>query len=162
MFQFLVLVVAAATSPSEALALSSPRRNQYIYRAISGEQEDFDPDVSKRFKIVTCSATSCAAKRELLSLDQYATFSAFWERIQDRGVEVSVEETSCLGSCEKAPCVAVEHDDFEGTVALEGMDSSEFSDRVFHRVIDDGDADRVWRIVENAIRATAIQDDDGL
>ena len=63
-----------------------------------------------------------------------------------------MEETSCLGSCKKAPCGAIEHEEYEGTVALEGMDSSEFSDRVFHRVIDENDADRVWACVENAVQ----------
>lgn len=121
-----------------------------------GEQATFNTQVAKQFKIVTCSATSCAAKRKVLTLDQYATFSAFWGRSQD----IRVEETSCLGSCKKAPCVAVEHEDYEGTVALEGMDSFEFADRVFHRVIDGTDADRVWGIIENSIRLMAEQEDE--
>jgi (2Fe-2S) ferredoxin len=125
-----------------------------------GSSVYFDPDVAKQFKVLTCSATSCAAKRKALSLDDYATFSAFWERIQDRIPEVQVEETSCLGACKKAPCVAIEHEEFEGTVAMEGMDTFEFADRVFHRVLDEQDADRVWGIVENAIRTMAEQVND--
>jgi len=112
----------------------------------------YDPACAMQFKVLTCSATSCSAKRSSLGLDEYSTFSAFFERIEDRIPEMRVEETSCLGSCKKAPCVAIEHDEYEGTVALEGMDSFEFSDRVFHRVIDEGDADRVWACVENAVQ----------
>lgn len=106
-----------------------------------------DETVARQFKIVTCSATSCAARRKALRLDPYATFSAFW----GRSPLVRVEETSCLGACKQAPCVAVEHDDYDGPVALTGMEPSEFSDRVFHRIVSDDDADRVWGIVEKAI-----------
>jgi len=113
---------------------------------------DYDSDCAKQFKVLTCSATSCSQKRKVLGLDEYATFSAFFERIENRIPEIAVEETSCLGSCKKAPCIAIEHEEYEGTVALEGMDSFEFSDRVFHRVIEASDADRVWDCVENAVR----------
>lgn len=114
-------------------------------------QSTLDPIVCGKFKILTCSATSCAAKRKALDLNEFATFSALYERIQNRAPTVQIEESSCLGSCKKAPCVAIEHDEYDGTVALEGMDDFEFSARVFHRVIDNNDADRVWSIVENAI-----------
>jgi len=113
---------------------------------------DYDSDCARQFKVLTCSATSCSQKRKVLGLDDYATFSAFFERIENRIPEIAVEETSCLGSCKKAPCVAIEHEEYEGTVALEGMNSFEFSDRVFHRVIDEADVDRVWDCVENAVR----------
>lgn len=112
----------------------------------------YDPTCAVQFKVLTCNASSCAQKRKVLGLDEYSTFSAFFERIEDRIPEMRVEETSCLGSCKKAPCVAIEHDEYEGTVALEGMDAFEFSDRVFHRVIDEGDADRVWACIENAVQ----------
>jgi (2Fe-2S) ferredoxin len=112
--------------------------------------------VAQQFKVKTCSATSCSEKRKLLTMDPYATFSAFWGRSSD----IAVEETSCLGACKKAPCVAIEHEDYEGTVALVGMDDAEFADRVFHRVITQGDADRVWGILENAVRVMAEQSDD--
>ena len=113
---------------------------------------DYNPECAMRFKIITCSATSCAQKRKILGLDEYATFSAFFERIEERIPEIQVEETSCLGSCKKAPCVAIEHDEYDGTVALEGMDAFEFSDRVFHRVVEESDAERVWACIENAVQ----------
>jgi hypothetical protein len=50
-----------------------------------------------------------------------------------------------------APCVAIEHEDYEGTVALQGMTESEFSDRVFHNILTEQDAARVWNSLENAI-----------
>lgn len=59
-----------------------------------------------------------------------------------------------------APCVAVEHDDFVGTVALEGMTDNEFVDRLFHNVVTDDDADRVWSSVDNGIRLMAEEEQD--
>jgi hypothetical protein len=111
-----------------------------------------DPDVASKFKILTCSSTSCAAKREAMNLDEYDTYAAFWVRIQERAPDVQIAESPCLGCCKMAPCVAVEHEDYEGTVGLEGMRPAEFSDRVFHGVIDEDDAERVWSCVENAVR----------
>lgn len=89
-------------------------------------------------------------------MDPYSTFSALYTRIRDSDFpNVQIEETSCLGMCRFAPCVAVEHDDFDGTVALEGMTWSEFNSRVFDEVVTDEDVDHVWSCVDNAIRAMA-------
>ena len=94
-------------------------------------------------------------------MDPYSTFSAFYTRIKDSDFpNVQIEETSCLGRCKFAPCVAVEHDDFVGTVALEGMTCSEFNTRVFDAIITDDDANRVWSCVDNAIRTMAEEDLD--
>jgi len=125
---------------------------------------ELDPSVASKFKIVTCSSTTCASKRKSLHMDEFSTFSAFWTRIQDECPAVRLKEGPCLGSCRSAPCVAIEHDDFVGTVSLEGMTESEFSERVFHKVITEEDADRVWEAVENAIHIIAevelVSDDD--
>jgi predicted metal-binding protein len=92
--------------------------------------------ISKQFKIMTCSATSCAQKRKILGLDPLATYGAFYARIQDGAYpEIELEEVSCLGACKKSPCVAVEHEDYEGIVALEGMTDDEFSQRVYVQTI---------------------------
>lgn len=115
-------------------------------------------DVAGKFKILTCSSTSCAAKRKALNMDQYATFAAFYSRIQDRSPLVKIEESPCLGACREAPCVGIEHDDFEGPVSLEGMTPNEFAQRVFHRISFEDDVDRVWSSVENAIHAMAEQE----
>jgi hypothetical protein len=95
------------------------------------EEETTDPDVAEKFKIVACMSTSCSKRRKDLGMDSLATFGAFYSRANDGNApSVRVEEGPCLGSCKMAPCVAVEHDDFDGSVSLEGMSDSEFSDRV--------------------------------
>ena len=109
-------------------------------------------DVAGQFKILTCSATSCAKKRKDLGMDEFSTFSAFYMRAKENAPSMTVEETSCLGCCKAAPCVAIEHEDYEGPVAVEGMSPVEFSDRVFQNICTEEDADRVWNSVDNAIR----------
>eukprot|EP00527_Entomoneis_sp_CCMP2396_P005523 CAMPEP_0198145228 /NCGR_PEP_ID=MMETSP1443-20131203/22047_1 /TAXON_ID=186043 /ORGANISM="Entomoneis sp., Strain CCMP2396" /LENGTH=134 /DNA_ID=CAMNT_0043808803 /DNA_START=272 /DNA_END=676 /DNA_ORIENTATION=- len=115
-------------------------------------------DTAAQFRVLTCSATSCAKKRSTLGLDEFATFSAFYTRASDTGVKV--EETSCLGRCKQSPCVAIEHEDYEGTVSLEGMTPQEFSDRVFQNIVDENDAERVWSSVVSAVEVMAQQDGD--
>jgi (2Fe-2S) ferredoxin len=112
-------------------------------------------NAAEKFKILTCCSTSCAAKRKALNMDPYATFAAFYSRTQDRYPAVRIEESPCLGACQQAPCVGIEHDDFVGPVSLEGMTPSEFSQRVFQRILYEDDVGRVWRAVENAIQITA-------
>ena len=87
---------------------------------------------ASKFKIVTCMSTSCAKKRKELGIDSLSTFTALYTRSKGDGNEprIVVEEGPCLGSCKMAPCVAVEHEDFVGTVSLVGMTDNEFSDRV--------------------------------
>jgi hypothetical protein len=87
-------------------------------------------DAAKKFKILVCASTSCAKKRKKLGMDEYETFANIYSLVKESNVRVaSVEECPCLGSCSYAPCVAIEHDDFEGPVALEGMTESEFDAR---------------------------------
>jgi (2Fe-2S) ferredoxin len=150
-------------SLGESLILSSLHRRILVPSPLRHSTWSEDEVAAARsFKIVTCSATSCAAKRKALSLDPYATFSAFWERLEVAGLlnTVSIEETSCLGACQRSPCVAVEHQDFEGTVALAGMEPSEFVDRVFYGVTDEADVERVFGILKNAIHAMAADGSD--
>jgi hypothetical protein len=118
-------------------------------------------EVARQFKIVTCSASSCTAMRKKLLLDEYATFSLLYERlVQNELLQIMpIEETSCLGSCAMAPCVAIEHEDYDGTVALYGMSPSEFQLRTFHNVIHDDDAQRIWDILIASIRTMAQEDD---
>jgi Thioredoxin-like [2Fe-2S] ferredoxin len=82
---------------------------------------------ASKFKILTCTSTACVKKRQRQGMDELATFAAFFNRIHNSRIpQVKVEESPCLGSCKYAPCVAVEHDDYDGTVALEGMTLAEF------------------------------------
>lgn len=118
-----------------------------------GAGEHLDPSECGKFKIVTCSSTSCTKKRKSMGINEFATLGSLWERKEGaNAANVQVEESSCLGSCKLAPCVAVEHEDFVGSVGIEGMTTAEFNARVFHRIITEDDIDRVWQSVENAIR----------
>ena len=77
-------------------------------------------------------STACSNKRKSLGLDSLSTFGAFYARSTKDGdgeLAVRVEEGPCLGACKYAPCVAVEHDDYFGSVSLEGMTDAEFGDR---------------------------------
>jgi hypothetical protein len=65
-------------------------------------------------------------------------------RHDDRILEVLDEETSCIGSCKKAPCVAVEHEDYS-SVGGDGFVRI-FRSSLLHRVIDGNDANRIWFI----------------
>ena len=119
-----------------------------------------DPNICSQFKILTCTSKWCSEKRQVLGMDQYATFGAMYERKERAGASaVEVEECPCLGRCKLAPCVAVEHEDFVGTVGLEGMTDAELNDSIFHKIISEGDCDRVWASVENGINAMAQEDE---
>ena len=122
--------------------------------------------IARQFKIVTCSASSCAAMRNKLGLEEYATFTLLYERLVEHQLlsVIPIEETSCLGSCAMAPCVAIEHEDYDGTVALSGMYPSEFRLRTFHNVIQEQDVQRIWEILLQSIQTMAAtnetEDDD--
>lgn len=93
-------------------------------------------------------------------MDEYSTFSAFYVKAQEMAPSMTVEESTCLGCCQAAPCVAIAHEEYEGTVSLEGMNPTEFSDRVFQNVLYEEDAERVWASIENAIHVLAAEEDN--
>ena len=126
--------------------------------AVDERADVLNSDVAGQFKVLTCSSTSCSKKRKRLNLDQYSTFSAFYARASETSVRV--EESPCLGRCKQAPCVAIEHDDYDGTVSLEGMTPVEFSDRVFQNIIDENDVERVWSSVVNAVEVMSEEIDE--
>ena len=98
------------------------------------ESSLLDPKVSSQFKILTCSSTSCTKRSQAFGLDEYALFSGLYQRKEEAGASpVEIEESSCLGCCKVGPCVGIEHEDYYGTVALEGMKPNEFNDRVFQK-----------------------------
>ena len=118
-----MLTVGVTTSSSLSSTTNDLQQQQ--------QQQQQQDEIAKQFKILTCSATSCAKQRTILGMDPFATYGAFYNRIQEgQYPHIALEEVSCLGSCQQAPCVAVEHEDFEGTVALEGMTENEFNERV--------------------------------
>jgi (2Fe-2S) ferredoxin len=114
-----------------------------------------DESIAGKFKIRTCASASCTERRRQLHLDEFATYSAFYVMIQGRAPSVSIEESPCLGSCRLGPCVAIEHDEYDGPVSVEGMTPDEFAKRVFVNVDAVERVERVWSCVENAIRSMA-------
>lgn len=50
-----------------------------------------DPDNAGQFKVLTCTSTSCANRRQALGLDEYATFGAFYTRAAERAPPVQVD-----------------------------------------------------------------------
>jgi len=125
------------------------------------ECDPLDPATCADFTLLVCRATSCSKKRQILQLDEFATYGALYNRRELASAQhVNIEESTCLGSCQLAPCVGVKHEDYTGTVALEGMTDNEFEKRVFHSVITDDDVDRVWGCVENAIRIMTNEESD--
>ncbi|KAL7445179.1 hypothetical protein ACHAXH_009741 [Discostella pseudostelligera] len=102
-------------------------------------------------------------------LDQYHVLGEIYALAQAAKVErcMIVEDGGCQGgrNCKMGPCVAILHEDFDGNVALDGMNSKEFQDRVFHNILTDDDIGRVWASMENAIKVMEEEcdtDDAGL
>ena len=121
-----------STSTLSSLSKDSTNNNQDTMK--KEEEILLDPTISSQFKIVTCSSTSCRKRMNSLGLDEYAILSGLYQRKEIAGApEVTVEESSCLGGCKVGPCVGVEHEDYFGTVSLEGMEPNEFNDSIFHK-----------------------------
>ena len=104
----------------------------YSESSTSKEKWVMNEEVCSAFTIQTCSSTACTKKKRQMGIeDEYAIFGGLYARKEDAGAYgVSVEEVSCLGSCKHAPCVGIQHEDFYGTVSLEGMSETEFQDQV--------------------------------
>ncbi|VEU43176.1 unnamed protein product [Pseudo-nitzschia multistriata] len=116
------LASTASGPPRPLLALEtapSSHHGQASDNADADSKPDAIAEQEKKFKIVACSK-----KRQSLGLDPLSTFGALYSRAAATGVRV--EEGPCIGSCKRAPCAAVEHDEYFGSVALEGMTSEEF------------------------------------
>lgn len=124
----------------------------------NGLSDEVIAEQEEKFKIVTCMSTACSRKRESLGMDNLCTFGAMYSRASSSRVEV--EEGPCIGSCKKAPCVSIEHEDFFGNVALEGMTADEFASDAFLNIVTEEDADRVWSSVENAVQVMAEAEED--
>ena len=105
----------------------SNERATWILKSTSnnGLSEDAIAEQEEKFKIITCMSTACSRKRVSMGMDNLCTFGAMYSRAS--ASRVQVEEGPCVGSCKKAPCVTVEHEDFFGSVALEGMTADEFA-----------------------------------
>jgi hypothetical protein len=119
--------VAVKTSCRQERRPMSGDSSSETTKSSSNTETLLDNQVTEKFKIITCMSTSCSKKRKALNMDPLATYGAFFERIEGgRAPDVQLEEGPCLGSCKMAPCVSIEHEDYMGTVSLEGMTPQEF------------------------------------
>jgi len=93
-----------------------------------------DPTIAARFTVQVCTSTSCTRKLNQLGLDQYHVLGEIYAQAQAVDLEkcTIIEDGGCQGgkNCKIGPCVSVQHEDFHGNVALEGMNSNEFQERV--------------------------------
>eukprot|EP00977_Amphora_coffeiformis_P013030 scaffold3337_cov169-Amphora_coffeaeformis.AAC.40 len=145
----------ATRHANSSILLSADRESASI-----STTEPAESRVASQLKVLTCASTSCAKKRKDLGQDEYATFSELYVRAKETFPTMTVEESTCLGCCKAAPCVGIEHEEYEGTVALEGMTDNEFSDRVFQNICFVEDVDRVWQSIENAVQVLASEEYD--
>ena len=145
-------------------ALQAPHHKKQIALSAAGDQEvslssnkplALDKRTAQQFTIKVCTSTSCSKKLQQLGLDRYQVLGDLYEKARIDNVEedLIIEDGGCRGgkNCKLGPCVAIFHEDFDGSVALEGMGQSEFNERVFHGVSRQDDVDRVWGCVANAI-----------
>ncbi|KAL7544088.1 hypothetical protein ACHAXR_013538 [Thalassiosira sp. AJA248-18] len=123
-----------------------------------------DPNIAAQFTIQVCTSTSCTRKLNQQGLDQYHVLGEVYAQAQAANMEkcMIIEDGGCQGgkNCKMGPCVAILHEDFDGNVALEGMNSNEFRERVFHNVVTNDDAARIWDCMENAISLMAEEEED--
>ncbi|CAJ1950616.1 unnamed protein product [Cylindrotheca closterium] len=168
---FCRIVVLKLDNTKEADSESSPSSSSSSFVVQQQEEEEEteqDENVAaaaSKFQITTCLSPSCNRKRQEAGLDPLSTFAAMYERSKraagaDSDLFVTVEEGPCMGACQYGPCIAIQHDDFEGSVSLEGMTDTEFSDRVFQEIVTEEDADRVWRSVESAVQLMAEDEEE--
>ena len=147
-------------------ALQAPYYHKALYAAAGGDQEvKLDKRTAQQFTIKVCTSTSCSKKLQQLGLDQYQILGDLYEKARIDNVEedLIIEDGGCRGgkNCKLGPCVAIFHEDFDGSVALEGMGQTEFNERVFHGVSRQDDVDRVWGCVANAIDIMADEGNEG-
>lgn len=146
-----------APSSFSCFSLLMTSKNQSEKTAPPSKQQlpSLDTSIAQQFTIQVCTSTSCTKLLKNLGLDRYHVLGEIYSKAQSAKVEscMVIEDGGCQGgkNCKLGPCVAVLHDDFVGNVALEGMGSNEFRERVFHNVVTQDSVDRVWGSVENAI-----------
>jgi len=92
--------------------------------------------------------------------DDLSLFVDLYSRLSNNLPDVRISESPCLGGCQRASCVGIQHDDFEGSVAIEGMTEAEFAARTFFHVDTDEDAERVWHAVTNAVDQMREQEEE--
>ena len=145
------LLAAALATVYPSNAFQSARRSESVRVRRSGDahklqasQDAFsvqectkqylDPQIASQFTVQVCTSTNCSRKLNQAGLDKYHALGEIYAHAQAANLEkaVIIEDGGCQGgkNCGLGPCVAVLHEDFVGNVALEGMGSAEFRERV--------------------------------
>ena len=124
---------------SEAFAVA-PKVNAHFQLASSigdipsSSSSSLDHVTASDFAIQVCTSTTCSKRLQQQGLDQYHILGEIYAKAQERNVQecMIIEDGKCQGgkNCKMGPCVAVLHNDFDGNVALEGMTSNEFTEKV--------------------------------
>jgi hypothetical protein len=145
MARLLILLAAAAYQPHPCYTFHAPATNRFaikssLYMSNADQPTEgldnlpLDPKVASAFTIRVCTSTNCSKRLQNLGLDQYHVLGEIYARAQDRNVEecMIIEDGGCQGgkNCKMGPCVGVLHEEFDGNVALEGMNGNEFRERV--------------------------------
>ena len=98
------------------------------------QSKELDREIAQQFTIQVCTSTSCTKKLKQVGLDQYHVLGEIYAHAQTANLETCmvIEDGGCNGgkNCQMGPCVSIQHEDFVGNVALEGMNSNEFRERV--------------------------------
>lgn len=165
--KFIISILAIATQQLRCCCAFQPvlpchKQSRWTLSAAAGDQDttlssnkQLSKSIAQQFTIRVCTSTSCSKKLHNLGLDQYQVLGDLYEKARIENVEADliIEDAGCRGgkNCKLGPCVAIFHEDFDGSVALEGMAQTEFNERVFHGVSTQADVDRVWSCVANAI-----------
>lgn len=73
--------------------------------------------ICSKITLQVCSSTKCSRRRKQLQIDEYSLLSGLMDRVGSN--PINVEDSGCLGWCKRAPCVKVEHSDYDGSIGLE-------------------------------------------
>ena len=149
-FQAVALLSTPNCQHSQLASASNSKQDA----ALSSDKV-LDKITARQFTIQVCTSSNCCKKMNELGLDKYHNLAELYEmaRIESIETDLIVEDGGCRGgvNCKLGPCVAVLHEDFVGSVALDGMDQKEFNERVFHGISTPDDVERVWSCISNAI-----------
>lgn len=99
------------------------------------EPSTLDTEIASQFTIQVCTSTNCSRKLKEVGLDQYHALGEIYAQAESANLEkcIIIEDGGCQGgkNCKMGPCVGIMHEDFDGNVALDGMNSNEFQQRVY-------------------------------
>ena len=140
MVKLLIILPFVTQRSSEAFAVTPKTHAPFQLASTIGDipssssSSPLDPATASDFSIQVCTSTNCSKRLQQLGLDQYHILGEIYAKAQEQNVQESmiIEDGKCQGgkNCKLGPCVAVLHNDFDGNVALEGMTSNEFTERV--------------------------------